>query len=142
VIEDGQSASLFKSFLNEHEAEFADALADIDEQLYTMAEYEGARSQYFRFEGRNNAEWVHAMRDGEQELRVYCCYYGQGLVILGNGGPKDVDKWQKDKELSREVQQMMAVSDAIAARMEDGGISLTPDGRSFTGNLQFKKDEY
>jgi hypothetical protein len=72
------------------------------------------------------------------KLRLYCIRYGAQIVILGGGGPKNVQKLQQDKKLNEESYFLRKLSKAIAEKLKDKDLKYIDDGKGFEGDLEFE----
>lgn len=76
--------------------------------------------------------------DPDRNLRLYCIRYGVSLIILGGGGPKNVEKLQQDETLKRENYFLRALSGHITERLKEGSIWYINNGKDLEGDLEFK----
>jgi hypothetical protein len=91
-------------------------------------------------EGLQTDDLVCALFDlPDKNLRLYCIRLYKHIVIVGNGGPKNVRAWQDDVKLSREVHEMMHYSKIIRTKLNNGELFFSEDGLRFGGNLILTK---
>ena len=141
VIYDGGEDSLYEAFDASVYDTYPDESDEIWNTLMFMGKEGGARIQFFREdEGRPGDGIVALLKKKRFSLRVYCIRYGNGPLIVGNGGPKQVRAWQDDPHLTACVQELMDISFLITERIKDRDIRIAADG-TFQGNLEFEKED-
>lgn len=137
IVSDNDKQSLLDRFIREHQHLFLEDLLSILGRLKSMGTLVGALEPYFKLD--EGLEWndrVCALFDiPDKHLRLYCIRLSEQLVVVGNGGPKNVRAWQDDPVLTREVTEMMYYSKIIRAKLRNGSLSLSEDGLTFHGNL-------
>lgn len=132
--------TLFEEFLQVHLRDYRAELKELRGRIKAYAEKLGAKEKDFKAEGEKITDFFQALRDyPNQKLRLFCIRYGTGLVVLGGGGPKTVDKWQEDKTLTDHASWMYKVSEDIAMRVKDKEIEMR--AMDFYGDLNFKQNE-
>ena len=95
--------------------------------------------RHFRPEG-NYADGVGAIPiEVGNRVRLYCLRLSDKILVFGNGGVKDSDKWQNSKTLSSYVETLIETSKFIASRIRDGRIVLVE--KEIIGNLNFIQNE-
>jgi hypothetical protein len=75
----------------------------------------------------------------DKHLRLYCIRLDDHILIVGNGGPKDVRAWQDDAKLRREVTEMIHYSKIIRTKLNDGSLKISADGLKFEGDLMLTR---
>jgi hypothetical protein len=99
----------------------------------------GALERYFRPEGRyGDGVGVIPINIGNK-VRLYCLRLSDKILIFGNGGVKDVAKWQESEELAPYVKLLIDTSRFISSRMNDGSLVLVD--KEIIGNLNFTRNE-
>lgn len=99
----------------------------------------GALERYFRPEG-NYGDGVGVIPiDVGNKLRLYCLRISDKILVFGNGGIKDSDKWQNSESLAPYVKTLIDTSRFIASRIRDGKIVIVD--KELIGNLNFIRDE-
>ena len=143
IAYDGSSETSFDGFQDRMDEEgFADEVDQIWYSLRFMGEEGGARIQFFREdEGRPGDGVVALLKKKRFALRLYCIRYGNGPLVLGDGGykPPSAQTWQDVPYLSACVEELMRISILITRRIKDKEIKLAPDG-TLTGDLEFDDD--
>ena len=120
--------------------------AEVDEIWYTlrfMGDEGGARIQFFREEeGRPGDGIVALLKKKRFTLRLYCIRYGNGPLLLGDGGYKSPSTrtWQEDPHLRACVEELMRISGLITKRILNKEIKFASDG-SLDGDLEFDETE-
>lgn len=107
-------------FIKEHKGKYPQDLLSIIGRLRSMSNVVGALEIYFKLdEGLEWNDLVCALYDTpDKHLRLYCIRLSEHIVIVGNGGPKNVRAWQDDPKLSREVNEMMHYSRIIRKNLK------------------------
>lgn len=94
----------------------------------------GALSRYFKPEGKYG-DGVGAIPIETNNIRLYCLRLSDKILILGNGGIKDADTWQKSPTLRPFVELLIDTSRFINTRRQKGNIQL--NDKTIVGNLNF-----
>lgn len=99
----------------------------------------GALERYFRPEGNyGNGVGVIPIDVGNK-LRLYCLRISDKILVFGNGGIKDSDKWQNSESLAPYVKTLIDTSRFVTSRIRDGKIVIVD--KELIGNLNFIRDE-
>lgn len=129
---EGETETEFDKFLGDPEAsthpKFDELLAQIDEIINRY----GCQERFFKDEG-SYLDAVVALWKGN--LRLYCCRYGNLILILGSGGIKSTRTYQEDAKLNASVELMAAVSRLIDEKIRSR--ELTISGTTLKGNFYF-----
>lgn len=143
IAYDGGAETSFDDFQERMEEDgFVDEVDQIWYSLRFMGEEGGARIQFFREdEGRPGDGIVALLKKRRFAIRLYCIRYGNGPLVLGDGGykPPAARAWQDVPHLSACVKELMRISDLITVRIKNKEIKFSPDG-SFAGDLEFDDD--
>jgi hypothetical protein len=132
----------FDSFLFENKNVFLSELKDIISRLKSIGNATGAREQFFKINEGIPGDGVCALYDSpSKKLRLYCIRYGTLIVIIGGGGPKDVQKLQQNDKLKDENYFLRELSLQITERLKDGEIWFTNDKMDLEGNLEFNDED-
>lgn len=99
----------------------------------------GALERYFRPEGRYGDGVGVIPIDVGNKIRLYCLRISDKILIFGNGGIKDSDKWQNSETLAPYVEMLIDTSRFIASRIKDGKIIMVE--KELLGNLNFIRNE-
>lgn len=98
----------------------------------------GALERYFRPES-SYGSGVKAIPISTNNLRLYCIRLSDNILIVGNGGVKDVDKWQNSSQLSPMVKLLEDTEKYIKYRLRNGSIYIG-DNNEIIGNLTFTRN--
>lgn len=99
----------------------------------------GALERYFRPEG-NYGDGVGVIPiDVGNKLRLYCLRISDKILVFGNGGIKDSDKWQNSESLAPYVKTLIDTSRFVTSRIRDGKIVIVD--KELIANLNFIRDE-
>lgn len=143
IAYDGSEDTSLDGFLERMDnGGFSEEADTIWYRLEYMGKEGGARIQFFREdEGRPGDGIVALLKQTRFVLRLYCIRYGNGTLVLGDGGYKSpsVRTWQEDPFLSACVRELMRVSALMTERIKDKEIKLSPDG-SLVGDLDFEDE--
>lgn len=98
----------------------------------------GALERYFRPESKYGSG-VKAIPIYVNNLRLYCIRISDNILIVGNGGIKDADKWQESQTLSPMVKLLEDTERFIKSRLKNQTLYISPDGE-LIGNLNFTRE--
>jgi hypothetical protein len=149
IIPEGDEITLYDRFIEGHKNQYKGELKQINNRLKQIGHYTGARENYFKQEGdhefvRKYGNYVYALYDEEDSnLRLYCIRFSTVAIILGGGGFKDksVVKWQESKELSEEVEKIMAYAASIIKQIDEEELYWSDNGSELLGNLKNYNNE-
>lgn len=99
----------------------------------------GALERYFRPEGFYGDGVGVIPIDVGNKIRLYCLRLTDQILIFGNGGIKDVAKWEDSKVLASYVRLLIDTSRFILSRLKNGTLELR--GKEIVGDLNFIRDE-
>ena len=138
VLMEDEEKTLFDSFVEENKISYSSEIKDIVSRLITIGNKTGAREQFFKTKEGALGDGVCALFDlPSYKLRLYCIRYGTQIVILGGGGPKNVQKLQQSKKLKDESYFLRDLSKAITEKLKDKDLKFVDYGNKFEGNLEF-----
>ncbi len=138
VLMENEEKTLFDSFVEESKISYSSEIRDIVSRLITIGNKTGAREQFFKTKEGALGDGVCALFDlPSYKLRLYCIRYGTQIVILGGGGPKNVQKLQQSKKLKDESYFLRDLSKAITEKLKDKDLKFVDYGNKFEGNLEF-----
>ena len=136
VIVEGETETEFDKFLADPEvsthSKFGELLAQIDEIINRY----GCQERFFKDES-SYLDAVVALWKGD--LRLYCCRYGNLILITGSGGIKSTRTYQEDAKLDESVALMAAVSRLIDERIRTRELFIS--GNTMKGNLCFSVED-
>lgn len=149
IIPEGEKITLYDKFIEGHKNQYKGELKQINNRLKQIGQNTGARENYFKLEGdqefvRKYGNYICSLYDEEKSnLRLYCIRFSSVAIILGGGGFKDksVVKWQESKELSEEVEKIMAYAASIIKQIDEEELYWSDNGSELLGNLKNYNDE-
>lgn len=136
---DGESKSEFQKFVENPEIQREPKFEHLIRQMNGMLDRWGFTANFFRPEGRSS-DSVAALSKQSGRLRVYCCRWGESLLILGGGAIKKVRANKEDKILDDHMKAMMYVDRCLQARIRDHEVWFGNCGE-LIGNLYFPLEE-
>lgn len=99
----------------------------------------GALERYFRPEGRyGDGVGVIPIEVGNK-LRLYCLRLSDKILVFGNGGVKDAQRWEDSPTLAPYVELLMDTSRFLSSREKNGTVLLVD--KEIIGNLNFTRHE-
>lgn len=98
----------------------------------------GALERYFRPESKYGSG-VKAIPIYVNNLRLYCIRISDNILIVGNGGIKDADKWQESPTLSPIVKLLEDTEKFIKSRLKNQTLCISSDGE-LIGDLNFTRE--
>lgn len=138
VLMEDEEKTLFDSFVEENKISYSSEIKDIVSRLITIGNKTGAREQFFKTKEGALGDGVCALFDlPSYKLRLYCIRYGTQIVILGGGGPKNVQKLQQSKKLKDESYFLRDLSKVITEKLKDKDLKFVDYGNKFEGDLEF-----
>lgn len=99
----------------------------------------GALERYFRPES-SYGSGIKAIPIYTNNLRLYCIRLSDKILIIGNGGIKDADKWQNSKELSSMVKLLEDTEKFIKSRIKENRLHVNRNGE-LIGSLTFTREQ-
>lgn len=141
IVTEDSKMPFFDLFVNEHKEDFTHDLLNIISRVKSIGCTVGALEIYFKLnEGLECDDLVCVLYDiPDKHLRLYCIRLSENIIIVGNGGPKNVRAWQDDPKLSKEVHEMMHYSKIIRNKLQDESLSISQDGLKFQGDLMLTR---
>jgi len=137
ILTEDRKGTFLDHFIEESKTGFTGDLISIMGRLRSMGNTVGAIESFFKLdEGLEWDDLVCAVYDiPDKHLRLYCIRLNEKIVIVGNGGPKEVRTWQEDPKLKREVYEMMHYSKIIRTKLKDETLRISANGLRFEGDL-------
>ena len=137
ILTEDRKGTFLDHFIEESKTGFTGDLISIMGRLRSMGNTVGAIESFFKLdEGLEWDDLVCAVHDiPDKHLRLYCIRLNEKIVIVGNGGPKEVRTWQEDPKLKREVYEMMHYSKIIRKKLKDEILRISANGLRFEGDL-------
>jgi|AVFP01.1.fsa_nt_gi hypothetical protein len=141
IINDSQT-SLFENFIQENINSHASEIKNIGMRLITIGKDTGARYSFFKHKEGVPGDGVVALYDDpDKKLRLYGIRYGNDILILGGGGPKNVAALQEDEKLKEENYLIRAISAKIAEKIKEKEIKYSDNNLELEGELEFEIDD-
>lgn len=135
----GAISSKLDQFVTKYRNTHPTQLMDIVRRLKSLGHKTGCTENFFKLdEGLDPDDLVCALYDVPgTNLRLYCIRLSDQITILGGGGPKlkTIRAWQEDKNLEKEVHEMMRVSKIIRTKINNGDLRISEDGLRLEGDL-------
>lgn len=140
VMVDGPNGTIttkLEQFFEKYKDKYPTDLMNIVRRLKSLGNTTGCTENFFKLdEGLEPDDLVCALYDiPDINLRLYCIRLSEQITILGDGGPKTTRTWQEDKNLEREVNEMMNVSKIIRTKIKNGDLRISTDGLRLEGDL-------
>ncbi len=137
ILTDAKKGTFFDHFIGEHAEKHTPELMNIAGRLRRIGKEDSALACFFKLdEGLDWDDLVCALYDvPDKHLRLYCIRLHETIIIVGNGGHKNVRAWQDDSKLAREVHEMMHYSKIIRTKLNNGSLRISPDGLKLEGEL-------
>lgn len=98
---------------------------------------DAADDRHFRYEGKMN-DRVRALPIESGKLRLYCLKINDNIVVIGNGGIKNVPRYQDDPHLDMCVKMLQKIDKKI--RNGERREKIVTSGKDLEGELTFKVD--
>jgi hypothetical protein len=141
IMTDEKKGVFLDHFIEEYKSDHTQDLLNIIGRLKSIGNTAGALAIYFKQdEGLEWDDLVCALYDiPDKHLRLYCIRLNENIIVVGNGGPKNVRAWQEDAKLSKEVKEMMHYSKIIRTKLKDGSLRIAAQGLRFEGDLMLTR---
>lgn len=140
LIEQGDETTLYTiSFEGKDVSEFGDFITRFKDNATLRHDYYnivravqlilagGALERRFRTEGRYN-DGVCALPIESGKLRLYCLRMSDQILVVGNGGLKNVRRYEESEELSGYVMDLQKFDSIIREAKSSGLISYEKAG--------------
>ena len=134
-----EEISEFDKFLIKKNVEESGYKEFIIDKILDIANHAGAREIFFKPQGKIN-DSVYRLKETGKYIRLYCCRYGQIILILGGGGYKKTRTYQETKELYDQVKLLQQMDQKIVERMKSKEIIIN-ENNELEGNLKFYEEE-
>jgi predicted house-cleaning noncanonical NTP pyrophosphatase (MazG superfamily) len=138
-----ETDTLLDKFLIENNSKYPEELDSIFETIYQIANYHGARRQYFKENEGKIGDLVCALYDNpNSNLRLYCIRFGTTVILLGGGGfkAKEIRALQEDPKLKSENYLIRQISELINQKMKEKDIYWENEFK-LNGNLIIDTNE-
>lgn len=130
LIKDGENCTIYTlQFLRDVESEFEKFVSKFREDAEYSEDFSriantGALERYFRPEGKMN-DSVVALPVTSSKLRLYCLRLSDRILVLGNGGVKNSQRYEDDSLLNGYVMTLQKFEQLLKREVADGNVSIT-----------------
>lgn len=132
---DGEKKTELEKFLQSELLRKEKGFNEIVQRLSSMTDSFGFREQFFEMNEGLRTDSVVALKSGR--IRLYCLRWSSILVIVGSGGIKTAQTYQKDIALKNIVPELQELDKLISRRQRTGEIEIDHDTGEMSGNLTF-----
>lgn len=120
---DGESFTEFEKFVTRHKEHYSKDLNIILAAINRMLQASGFLERYFRPEGKMR-DRVCALPLTSGKLRLYCLRLSDNVLIAGNGGVKETQRYEDSEELSGYVISLQNLDNAIRLAVKKGEVTI------------------
>lgn len=113
-----EDQSELRKFLDNPDFQETKAYRRIISWLDLMQNKYGFRDSMFRPESQYWNSVMALPRDKGAELRMYCCRWGESVLIVGSSGFKSEDQYQADRALLSMVRVMEQLDEQLSERIK------------------------
>ena len=134
---EGESYSEFEKFLLKCKDGYSRDLNIILAAVNRMLRMSGFLERYFRPEGKMR-DGVCALPIETSKLRLYCLRINDSILIAGNGGIKNVRKYEECEELNGYVIALQKLDEALKIAVKKGAVTIE---ENIIGNINSNEFE-
>ncbi len=120
---EGESCSEIEKFIQKYSESYNKDLNVILTAIKHMLNASGFLERYFRPEGKMN-DRVCALPIQSGKLRLYCLRINDSILIAGNGGVKNAQKYQDCDELNGYVVDLQKLDKALRVAVKRGNVVI------------------
>lgn len=120
---EGESCSEIEKFIQKYSESYNKDLNVILTAIKHMLIASGFLERYFRPEGKMN-DRVCALPIQSGKLRLYCLRINDSILIAGNGGVKNAQKYQDCDELNGYVVDLQKLDKALRVAVKRGNVVI------------------
>lgn len=120
---EGESCSEIEKFIQKYSESYNKDLNVILTAIKHMLNASGFLERYFRPEGKMN-DRVCALPIQSGKLRLYCLRINDSILIAGNGGVKNAQKYQDCDELNGYVVDLQKLDKALKVAVKRGNVVI------------------
>lgn len=120
---EGESCSEIEKFILKYSESYNKDLNVILTAIKHMLNASGFLERYFRPEGKMN-DRVCALPIQSGKLRLYCLRINDSILIAGNGGVKNAQKYQDCDELNGYVVDLQKLDKALRVAVKRGNVVI------------------
>ena len=132
---DGEKETELAKFLQSELLREEKGFNGIVQRLLDMVDSFGFREQFFEMNEGSRTDSVVALKNGR--IRLYCLRWSSILVIVGSGGIKTAQTYQKDITLKNIVPELQELEKLVSRRQRSGEIEIDHGTGEMSGNLIF-----
>jgi len=118
---------------------------DIFLSLLNIMQTQGVKENFLRNERNEDCRYLFALLNQDEEgnkytgsLRLFCLYYGDNKLILGNGSFKTTAKFQQDENLKLIAKDLQELDKVIRSKLDTGEIWWEGSDLKTNNNLNFE----
>lgn len=134
---EGESYSEFEKFVMKHKDSYSKDLNIILAAINRMLRASGFLERYFRPEGKFRDK-VCALPLETGKLRLYCLRMSDSVLIAGNGGVKNVRRYEDCEELNGYVVTLQKLEQALNVAVKKGTVTIEEHNISNKGTDTFE----
>lgn len=134
---EGDSFTEFQKFITKYKDSYNRDLNIILAAINNMLKASGFLERYFRPEGKMSDD-VCALPLQSGKLRLYCLRMSDSVLIAGNGGVKNVKRYQDSEELAGYVINLQKLDKALNEAIKKGNITIEENNITNIENKEFK----
>jgi len=128
IYSDKINNTLYHQFIQNNIGNYRDEVRDIVNTLEKMGKQKGVAQHLIKDNEGSPGEGIVALFDNpDRDLRLYGIRFGSGIIILGDGGVKNVRAWQDAPLLKAKVNELQKISKLINIKISEGDIKLSDD---------------
>lgn len=120
---EGESYTEFQKFISAHKDTYSRELGIILTAIERMLNASGFLERYFRPEGKMR-DRVCALPIESGKLRLYCLRLSDNILIAGNGGVKNVKRYEDSPELNGYVVTLQKLDEALRIAVKQGNVTI------------------
>ena len=120
---DGESRSEFEKFICKYSESYNHDLNVILTAIKHMLNVGGFLERYFRPEGKMS-DGVCALPIQSGRLRLYCLRLNDSILIAGNGGVKNAQRYEDCDELNGYVVDLQKLDKALKVAIQRGDVVI------------------
>ncbi len=120
---EGESRSEIEKFILNHSDSYNKDLNVILTAIKKMLETSGFLERYFRPEGKMSDN-VCALPIQSGKLRLYCLRINDSILIAGNGGLKNAQRYQDCDDLNGYVVDLQKLDNALKLAIKKGDVTI------------------
>lgn len=118
-----ENISEFEKFIQKHSESYSEDLSIILSAIKKMLEASGFLERYFRPEGKYK-DRVCALPIQSGKLRLYCIRLNDKILIAGNGGIKNAQRYQDCEDLNGYVVTLQKLDKALEVAVKRGEVII------------------